>query len=63
MQLYTSCQSKENALLLPLDAPPVYSVVGDTNEIEGGEGQDLVKQVADILKQKRDYNEDDMHYI
>ena len=48
---------------MPLDAPPVYSVVGDTNEIEGGESHDLSKQVANVVKQKLDYEENDMQYI
>ena len=47
---------------VPIDALPVYSVAERTDNIEGGDGEDLVKQVADILK-KLDFDENDMQYV
>lgn len=50
-------------IAMPLDAPPVYSIAEGSNEIEGGTGQDLAKQVAKVLKDKLEFDDDDMHYV
>ncbi|CAB4027232.1 Hypothetical predicted protein, partial [Paramuricea clavata] len=48
---------------VPIDAPIVYSVAERTADIEGGDGEDLAKQVTDVLKKKLDFDENDMHYV
>ena len=50
-------------IAFPLDAPPVYSIAEGTKEIEGGDGQDLAEQVSKVVKEKLDFNEDDMQYV
>ena len=47
-------------IAVPLDAPPVYSVVEGTKDIEGGDGQDLAEQVSKVVKEKLDFNEDEI---
>lgn len=54
---------KGKRIAMPLDAPPVYSVAEDTNNIEGGDGQDLAEQVTNVVKEKLDFDENDMHYV
>ena len=48
---------------MPLDAPPVYSIAEDSNEIEGGTGRDLAEQVANVVRDKLEFDDDDMHYV
>ena len=48
---------------LPLDAPLVYSISGETNEIKGGSGHDLAKQVVTVLRNKLDFCQNDMNYV
>ena len=50
-------------IAMPLDAPPVYRVAETTVDIEGGIGQDLAKQVVTVVKEKLDFEQQDMHYI
>ncbi len=50
-------------IAMPLDAPPVYRVAETTADIEGGTGQDLAKQVVTVVKEKLDFEQQDMHYI
>ena len=50
-------------IAMPLDAPPVYLIAGDSNAIEGGTGQDLAKQVANTVRDKLEFDDDDMHYV
>lgn len=48
---------------MPLDAPLVYSVADETNDIEGGSGEDLAEQIVNVLEEKLGFKEDDMHYV
>ena len=52
-------------IAVPLDAPPVYSIVEGTKDIEGGGGggQDLAEHVSKVVNEKLDFNEDDMQYV
>ena len=54
---------KGKGIAMPLDAPPVYSVFEDTNHIGGGDGQDLAEQITNVVKEKLDFDENDMHYV
>ena len=42
--------------------PPVYRVAEMTVDI-GGTGQDLAKQIVTVVKEKLDFQQQDMHYI
>ncbi len=50
-------------IAMPLDAPPVYSIAEESNEIEGGTGEDLAKQIVNVLKEKLDFDQEHMHYV
>ena len=50
-------------IAMPLDAPPVYRIAEMTADIEGGTGQDLAKQIVTVVKEKLDFQQQDMHYI
>ena len=50
-------------IAMPLDAPTVYTVDKETKEVQGGYGQDLAKQISTILKEKLDFQADEMHFI
>ena len=50
-------------IAMPLDAPSVYRVAEMTVDIEGGTGQDLAKQIVTVVKEKLDFQQQDMHYI
>ena len=59
MQFWSFYLWMEKGLLFP----PVYSIDEGTKDIEGGDGQDLAEQVSKVVKEKLDFNEDDMQYV
>lgn len=50
-------------IAMPLDAPAVYTVDKETKEVQGGYDQDLAKQISTVLKEKLDFQADEMHFI
>ena len=54
---------KGKRVAVPIDAPPVYSLAEGTGDVVGGEGQDLARQITDVLKKKLDFDESDMYYV
>ena len=51
-------------VLLPVNSISlVYSISRETNEIKGGSGHDLAKQVVTVLRNKLDFGQNDMNYV
>ena len=50
-------------IAMPIDAPPVYSITVNSNEIGGGTGQDLADQIAEVLREKLDFDQNHMNYV
>ena len=50
-------------IAVPLDCPLVYSLDPVTQDIVGGSGERLAKQIIDVLKKKVSFTLSDLHYV